>query len=104
MEKFIRELRRLANYVNTHGEVMEVADWACDQNIEMDNDNKYIIFKPVKRRDIDSSSDQSYYAVAHPFISQQSFALRHDILENCPVSIQLFSNVRSTNMAAAANI
>jgi hypothetical protein len=34
-------------------EVLEVADWGCDQNIEFDGENKYLVMKAVKQRDLD---------------------------------------------------
>ena len=82
-------------------EIMEVADVAIDQNIEMDGDNKWLIYKAVKQRDLDSNSDNSVKAIAHPFTSPNSFLLVHDILETCSVSVPLYSGTRTTNFVAA---
>lgn len=83
---------------------MEVADVAFDQNIEMDNGNKYLILKPVKRRDIENNTDVTITAIAHPFISANSFGLRHDINENCSISIPLYTGPKNVNNLVAANI
>ena len=82
-------------------EVLEVADWGCDQNIEFDGENKYLIMKAVKQRDLDQNTDNSIKEFAHPFTSAQSFGLRHDIMENCSVSIPIYSGTRTTNFVAA---
>lgn len=79
---------------------MEVADLSIEQNIEADGENKYLIMKAVKQRDLDQNSDNSIKAFAHPFISAQSFGLVHDINENCSVSIPLYSGTRTTNFVA----
>ena len=86
--------------VSVAWEVMEVADLSIEQNIEADGENKYLIMKAVKQRDLDQNSDNSIKAFAHPFISAQSFGLVHDINENCSVSIPLYSGTRTTNFVA----
>ena len=88
----------------TAWEIMEVADVAFDQNIEMDNGNKYLILKPVKRRDIENNTDVTITAIAHPFISANAFGLRHDINENCSISIPLYTGPKNVNNLVAANI
>ena len=74
---------------------------AIEQNIEMDGDNKWLIYKAVKQRDLDQNSDNSVKAIAHPFTSPNSFLLVHDILETCSVSVPLYSGTRTTNFVAA---
>lgn len=81
---------------------MEVADWMGLINIENDGENKVLMIKVGKQRDINSKeTDATISAIRHPFISPQSFALRDDIMENCSISTPVFLGRRQTNFMAA---
>ena len=85
-------------------ETVEVADTLILINIEIEGDNKYLTVKAVKQRDLDSSTDISVKQFAHPFISLQAFGLKHDILENCSISLPIYDGGRNTTNFIAANI
>ena len=85
-------------------ETIEVSDTVILINIEMDGENKYLIMKAVKQRDLDNSTDISVKKLAHPFISPQAFGLKHDINENASVAIPLYDGGRTTSNFVAANI
>ena len=72
-------------------EIMEVADWLSVMNIENDGENKMLMIKAVKQRDLDSKTDTQLTAIRHPFLSPESFALRQDIMENCSISIPIYT-------------
>ena len=102
MKKFIRELHSVANYVNTSGEIMEVADCMFLINIENDGENKVLMIKVAKQRDINSSeTDTTISAIRHPFLAVNSFALRDDIMENCSISVPCYVGRKHTNFMAA---
>ena len=82
-------------------EIMEVADWLCVMNIENDGENKMLMVKAVKQRDLDSKSDIKVTGIRHPFLTAESFALRPDILENCSISIPLYTGKQQLNYMAA---
>jgi len=83
-------------------EIMEVADWMGLINIENDGENKCLMIKIAKQRDINSSdTDTTISAIRHPFISVSSFALRDDIMENCSISIPVYLGRKHTNFMAA---
>ena len=84
-------------------EVVEVADCIIGVNIESDGESKYIVWKAMKQRDKDNKENISYDAVRHPFISVNSFALRHDINEACSIATPIFGQ-RSVNNFSAASI
>jgi hypothetical protein len=84
--------------------VIEVADWVAVLNIEKDGENKYLVVKALKQRDLDSSTDMSITDFAHPFISLQSFGLKHDINENCSVSIPIYTGRNMNAIKSPANI
>lgn len=80
---------------------MEVADWLAEMNIENDGENKYLMIKAVKQRDLDSqNSDVTLTAIRHPFLSIESFALRQDIVENCSISIPVYTGKHQLNYMA----
>lgn len=80
---------------------MEVADWLAEMNIENDGENKYLMIKAVKQRDLDSqNSDVTLTAIRHPFLSIDSFALRQDIVENCSISIPVYTGKHQLNYMA----
>ena len=80
---------------------MEVADWLGEMNIENDGENKWLMIKAVKQRDIGSkNSDATLTAIRHPFLSVDSFALRMDIMENCSISIPVYTGKRQLNYMA----
>lgn len=83
------------------GEIMEVADWLVVQNIENDGENKMLMIKAVKQRDLDSNTDVRVTAIRHPFLSPESFALRQDIMENCSISVPIYSGKQQLNYMAA---
>ena len=87
--------------VGTAWEVMEVADWLVVQNIENDGETKRLVVKAVKQRDLDTqNSDIRVTAFKHPFLSPESFALRQDIMENCSISIPVYSGKHQLNYMA----
>jgi hypothetical protein len=80
--------------------VVEVADWLALMNIENDGENKMLVIKAVKQRDLDNSTDVRITAIRHPFIAVESFALRQDIMENCSISIPVYSGKHQLNYMA----
>ena len=71
-------------------------------NIENDGENKVLMIKVGKQRDISSpDTDVSVVAIRHPFLSPQSFALRDDIMETCSISVPVYIGKRQTNFMAA---
>lgn len=85
-------------------ETVEVADTLILINIEIEGDNKYLTVKAVKQRDLDSNTDISMKQFAHPFISLQAFGLKHDIMENCSISLPIYDPGRNTANFIASNI
>lgn len=81
-------------------EVMEVTDFAAIINIENSGESKNLVIKAIKQRDLDNSTDSNITAIRHPFLSQQSFALRDDIMENMSMSTPLYSGVQRINYIA----
>lgn len=86
--------------VGTAWEIVEVADWLALMNIENDGENKMLVIKAVKQRDLDNSSDVRITAIRHPFLSVESFALRQDIMENCSISVPVYSGKHQLNYMA----
>ena len=84
--------------------VMEVADWAADINIESDGENKYLMVKAVKQRDLEQNADSTVKAFVHPFISAQAFGLKTDINENCSLSVPIYTGGRNVSNMAPVNI
>ena len=83
------------------GEVMEDADALFIVNIENNGENKMLMIKAAKRRDLDpTETDSSIIAIQHPFVSINSFALLDDILENISVSVPIYIGRKSTNFMA----
>lgn len=76
--------------VGSAWEIMEVADFLAVMNIENNGEQKSLMIKAVKQRDLDSSVDNSFTAIRHPFLTPQSFALKPDINENVSLSIPLY--------------
>lgn len=85
-------------------EIQEVADWAGILNIESNGENKMLMIKAVKQRDLDQLSDISYQAIRHPFINVSSFALKPDINETCSISSPVYIGGRTAANLAAINI
>lgn len=81
-------------------EIMEVADWLSVMNIENDGENKMLMIKAVKQRDLDNKSDVQITAIRHPFLSPDSFALRQDIMENCSISTPIYTGKHQLNYMA----
>ena len=89
------------SHIGTAWEIMEVADWLAEQNIENDGENKMLMIKAVKQRDLDSqNSDVKITAIRHPFLSPESFALKQDIMENCSISIPIYTGKHQLNYMA----
>lgn len=78
-------------------EVMEVADWLGIINIDMMNDEKYLMIKAAKQREKDQSDQSTCIAYRHPFLSPTSFALRTDITETISISIPLYTQLQQLN-------
>ncbi len=73
----------------------------AEQNIENDGENKMLMIKAVKQRDVDSrNTDVKITAIRHPFLSPESFALRQDIMENCSISTPIYSGKHQLNYMA----
>lgn len=82
-------------------EVMEVADFLALINVENNGENKMLMIKAAKQRDIDSSAtDVNITAIRHPFMSPQSFALKDDIMENVSISIPIVFGTQRLNYVA----
>lgn len=89
------------SHIGTAWEVVEVADWLAEMNIENDGENKMLMIKAVKQRDIDSNNtDVRITAIRHPFLSTDSFALKQDIMENCSISIPIYTGKQQLNYMA----
>lgn len=88
------------SHIGTAWEIMEVADWLAEQNIENDGENKMLMIKAVKQRDLDNKSDVQITAIRHPFLSPESFALRQDIMENCSISTPIYTGKHQLNYMA----
>lgn len=87
--------------VSVAWEVMEVADWMGIMNIENDGENKMLMIKAVKQRDLDSqNSDVRITAIRHPFMSVDSFALKQDVFENCSISVPIYTGKHQMNYIA----
>jgi replicative DNA helicase len=81
-------------------EVVEVADFVAILNIENTAEEKSLMVKAVKQRDLDSNSDNTITAIRHPFLSPQSFALKVDITENVSLSTPIYVGRQVTNFMA----
>lgn len=79
---------------------MEVADFLGLMNIENNGENKMLMIKAAKQRDVDQNTDVMITAIRHPFISPQSFALRPDIMENVSISIPIYLGTQKINYMA----
>lgn len=79
---------------------MEVADWLGIINIEMMNDEKYLMIKAVKQREKDQNDQSTCIAYRHPFTSITSFALKVDINETVSASIPLYTQLQQLNYQA----
>lgn len=88
------------SHIGTAWEIMEVADWLAEMNIENDGENKMLMIKAVKQRDLDNKSDVQITAIRHPFLSPESFALRQDIMENCSISTPIYTGKHQLNYMA----
>jgi hypothetical protein len=87
--------------IGTAWEIMEVADWVAEMNIENNGETKYLMIKAVKQRDLDQNTDNAITAIRHPFLSPQSFALKDDIMENVSISIPIYFGVQKLNYMAS---
>lgn len=99
--KSVEALKR--SNTGTAFEVVEVADWIGGVHIDSNGEMKYLVMRALKQRDKDDSDNISFDAIRHPFISVNSFALRHDIHEPCAVSEPIYLS-RSVNNYVASNI
>lgn len=86
--------------IGTAWEVVEVADWVAEMNIENNGESKCLMIKAVKQRDLDQNTDNAITAIRHPFLSPQSFALKDDIMENVSISIPIYFGVQKLNYMA----
>jgi hypothetical protein len=86
--------------IGTAWEVVEVADWVAEMNIENNGETKCLMIKAVKQRDLDQNTDNAITAIRHPFLSPQSFALKDDIMENVSISIPIYFGVQKLNYMA----
>jgi hypothetical protein len=89
------------SHIGSAWEVMEVADDLFIINIENNGDEKDLMVKAAKRRDVDKNVEGSEItAFRHPFISQDSFALKPDIIENVSLSTPIFFGKQLQNFVA----
>lgn len=86
--------------VSVAWEVVEVADWLASMNIENNGETKMLMINAAKQRDLDSSQDNSFTGIRHPFLSAQSFALKPDICENVSLSTPIYFGKQHTNYVA----
>lgn len=84
-------------------EVLEVADFAAVLNIENDGENKTLMIKAIKQRDLRTDANDNSRmasAIRHPFTSMNSFALQPDINEVVSICIPIFTGIQNaTHMA-----
>ena len=80
---------------------MEVADWLGIINVDMVNDEKYLMIKAVKQREKDQADQSTCIAYRHPFLSPTSFALKPDIIESVSLSIPLYTQLQQLNYQAS---
>lgn len=89
------------SHIGTAWEIMEVADWLAEMNIENNGETKMLYIDAVKQRDVDSNNtDVRITTIRHPFMSPESFALRSDINENCSISIPVYHGQQQINYMA----
>lgn len=81
-------------------EIQEVADWVGIINIDMINDEKYLMIKAAKQREKDQADQSTYIAIRHPFLSPLSFALKTDVNESVSLSIPLYTQLQQLNYQA----
>lgn len=89
------------SHIGTAWEIMEVADWLAEMNIENNGETKMLYIDAVKQRDVDSNgTDVRITTIRHPFLSPESFALRTDMNENCSISIPVYHGQQQINYMA----
>lgn len=71
-------------------EVLEVADFFGIINIENNGESKALMIKAGKQRDKSNTSDNEITAIRHPFLSNDSFALKPDIMEAVSLSTPIY--------------
>jgi hypothetical protein len=81
-------------------EVLEVADFFGIMNIENNGESKMLMIKAGKQRDKNSNSDNEITAIRHPFLSNDSFALKPDIMENVSLSTPIYFGKQLKNFMA----
>ena len=81
-------------------EVLEVADFFGIMNIENNGESKMLMIKAGKQRDKSSQSDNDITAIRHPFLSNDSFALKPDIMENVSLSTPIYFGRQVKNFMA----
>lgn len=79
---------------------MEVADWLGVINIDIVNDEKYLMIKAAKQREKDQADQSTCIAYRHPFLTPTSFALKTDVDETCSLSIPLYTHMQQLNYQA----
>ena len=82
-------------------EVVEVADWLGLMQIENHRENKMLMIKAAKQRDKDAKDNELFNAIRHPFLAQDSFALRTDLNEKVPLSEPLYQHKQHNNFMNA---
>ena len=82
-------------------EVVEVADWLGLMQIENHRENKMLMVKAAKQRDKDAKDNELFNAIRHPFLAQDSFALRTDLNEKVPLSEPLYQHKQHNNFMNA---
>lgn len=80
-------------------EVLEVADFLGIVNIEQSGDQKDLMLKAAKRRDVEKEGSD-ITAIRQPFYSQDSFALQPDIMETTTLSQPIFFGKQMQNFVA----
>lgn len=84
-------------------EVVEVADWIGGIQIETNGEMKYLTVRALKQRDKDNNNTNiTFDTIRQPFINAGSFALHHDIIEQCAVSEPIYMSRSINNYVAQA--
>jgi hypothetical protein len=85
-----------------NGDVLEVADWACLINIESNGEVKYLMMKPIKRRDLAAGpeNDNALQGIRQPFIGVDAFKLKEDIHETVAIAVPIFLARQAVNYMA----
>ena len=90
-------------------DIQEAADFIAVIHIENDGNQRMLMIKAVKRRDVrkdKNANDQNRMVtiIRHPFSTMGGFALQPDINENTSLSIPVYMGKQNASFLANANI